>query len=48
MNLFVQKDGKKPSAAAAALNVILVCAAVIAVFWVSLSMINVQFDFRFL
>ncbi len=48
MNLFVQKDGKKPSVAAAALNVVLVCAAVIAIFWVSLSMINVQFDFRFL
>ncbi len=48
MALFVQKDGRKPSPFAAALNIVLVCAVVTAVFWLSLAIIDIRFDFSFL
>jgi len=48
MGLFVAKDGKKVSPAAAALNIVIVCAAVVAFFWLSLALIDIRFDFSFL
>lgn len=48
MNLFISKEGKKVSPLAAALNIVVVCAAVVLVFWASLAVIGIKFDFGFL
>ena len=48
MGLFVQREGGKTRPLAAALNIVLVCAAVTAVFWLSLAIIDIRFDFSFL
>ena len=46
--LFVVKRGEKASPLAASLNILLVCGLLVAVFWLSLSAINVAFDFSFI
>lgn len=46
--LFLQKDGKPVTPLAAAVNILLVAAAVTAVFWLSLAAIEIRFDFSFL
>ncbi len=48
MNLFKDTEGKKTPPVAAALNVIIVCAAVIALFWGSLAVIGIKLDHSFL
>ena len=48
MNFFVQTQGRPVSPLKAALNMLLVCAAVIAFFWVSLLRISVELDFTVL
>ena len=48
MNLFIEKEGKKAAPLIAALNIVIVCAAIIAFFWVSLAIIDLKFDFSFL
>ena len=48
MNVFVEKEGQRTSAVVKALNILLVCIAVIFLFWISLAIINVQFEFGFL
>lgn len=45
--LFVSKPAEKTRPAAAALNIFLVCAAVVGIFWASLSAIGITFDFGF-
>ncbi len=47
-NLFYIKEGRSATAPAIALNILIVCGAVIAIFWLSLSMIDITFDFSFL
>jgi polar amino acid transport system permease protein len=46
--LFVLDDKKRTSPIKVLLNVLLVCILLVAVFWLSLSAINVTFDFSFL
>ena len=46
--MFLQKDGKPVTPLAAAVNILLVAAAVTAVFWLSLAAIEIRFDFSFL
>lgn len=44
----VQRPIEKPGAAKACLNMLLVCAVIVGVFWLSLRAIDVTFDFSFL
>ena len=46
-HLFCSNPGKKAHPAAAALNLLLVCGLLTAIFWLSLAAINVAFDFSF-
>ncbi len=48
MNLFVQKEGRRVHPAAAALNILLVCTALIVFFWASFALISVKLDFSVL
>jgi len=45
--LFTSKPGQRVHPAKAALNLLAVCALLVAVFWLSLTAINVTFDFSF-
>ena len=46
--LFCVEDGMQPHPVFAAFNLVLVCSAIIALFWFSLSRIGVTFDFSFI
>ncbi len=46
--LFVHKDQGRVNPAAAALNILLVCTAIVTIFWFSLNAIDATFDFSFL
>ena len=46
--LFVSGEGERPSPFAAALNIVVVCAAVVALVWLALMAVGIRLDFSFL
>lgn len=48
MSIFKEKEGEKASPWVVALNIVLVCAAVVALFWFSVTAVGLKFSFAFL